>query len=145
MWLASLVTPSVEVPAAVRALAGAIPAGVGLLAISVAVFSFRRARTTLSPMAPAAASSLVTSGVYRFTRNPMYLGLLLVLVGWADFLASPIALVLTPGFVLYMNRCQILPEERALLATFGVEYAAYKGRVRRWLWSTSPLYSSPTA
>lgn len=80
-----------------------------------------------------AASSLVTNGVYRFTRNPMYVGLLLALSGWAAFLSSPSALVYLVAFVLYMNRFQIEPEERVLASRFGADYAAYRTRVRRWL------------
>jgi protein-S-isoprenylcysteine O-methyltransferase Ste14 len=76
---------------------------------------------------------LVSSGVYRFTRNPMYLGLLLTLLAWAVFLSNPVALLFVPVFVLYMNRYQIHPEERVLSSLFGTEYSAYKERVRRWL------------
>ena len=70
-------------------------------------------------------------GVYRFTRNPMYLGMVLVLIGWAVFLASPITLIFVPLFVLYINRFQITPEERVLTSIFGAEYVDYKNRVRR--------------
>jgi protein-S-isoprenylcysteine O-methyltransferase Ste14 len=108
------------------ALAGLACAVAGLLA-------FSRARTTTNPFRPAEASALVTGGIYRFTRNPMYLGLLLVLLAWAIYLASLAAVVVLPLFVGYMNRFQIGPEERALSALFGEEYAAYCGRVRRWL------------
>jgi protein-S-isoprenylcysteine O-methyltransferase Ste14 len=76
---------------------------------------------------------LVTTGVYRFTRNPMYLGLLLTLLAWAAFLFNPVALLFVPIFVLYINRFQIKPEEQVLSSLFGAEYMAYKGRVRRWL------------
>jgi protein-S-isoprenylcysteine O-methyltransferase Ste14 len=95
--------------------------------------AFRRARTTISPVKASAASSLVTTGVYRFTRNPMYLGLLLTLLAWAAFLFNPVALLFVPIFVLYINRFQIKPEERTLSALFGGEYGAYQERVRRWL------------
>jgi protein-S-isoprenylcysteine O-methyltransferase Ste14 len=71
--------------------------------------------------------------VYKFTRNPMYLGLLLVLFGWAIFLSNAAAFALLPGFFVYMNRFQIEPEERVLALKFGSEYAAYKAKVRRWL------------
>ena len=95
--------------------------------------AFRRARTTVNPMTPGATSALVNNGIYRITRNPMYLGLLCVLVGWTVFLASPYALPGPIVFVLYINRFQIAPEERVLLALFGAEYARYRARVRRWL------------
>src|SRR6185436_8035975 len=95
--------------------------------------AFRRARTTVNPMKPESASSLVASGVYRITRNPMYVGLVLVLVAWATFLAAPLALLGPLAFVLYIGRFQIAPEEVALTKRFGTEYADYKAKVRRWL------------
>jgi len=76
---------------------------------------------------------LVTNGTFHFTRNPMYLSLLLYLLAWAVYLSNWLALLFVPVFVLYINQFQIKPEERALSSLFGLEYAAYKGRVRRWL------------
>ena len=72
-------------------------------------------------------------GVYALTRNPMYLGLLLVLTGWAIFLSNVLGFVFLPAFVLYISRFQIAPEERALTSLFGRDFVAYKSRVRRWL------------
>jgi protein-S-isoprenylcysteine O-methyltransferase Ste14 len=104
------------------------------LAIGISgIVAFRRARTTISPVNAGAASSLVTSGVYRFTRNPMYLGMLLMLLAWAAFLFKPLALLFVAIFALYINRFQIKPEEQVLSSLFGAEYIAYKARVRRWL------------
>jgi len=105
----------------------------GLLIAWSGVVSFRRARTTVNPLRPEAATSLVASGIYRYTRNPMYLGMLLVLIGWTVFLARPWALAVLPAFVAYMNRFQIGPEERALEGVFGGEFEAYRRAVRRWL------------
>ena len=76
---------------------------------------------------------MVSGGVYQFTRNPMYLGLLVTLLAWAAFLAKPLALLFLPVFVLYINSFQITPEERVLTSLFGAEYESYKARVRRWL------------
>lgn len=101
--------------------------------LATAVVGFRKARTTVDPMHPEAASAIVTSGIYRFTRNPMYLGFLLALIAWAVFLGSIVAALMPPLFVAYMNRFQILPEERALVARFGVPYETYLRSVRRWL------------
>jgi protein-S-isoprenylcysteine O-methyltransferase Ste14 len=84
-------------------------------------------------MKPESSSSLVVSGIYKLTRNPMYLGLLLVLLGWAIYLTNVLVFLLLPAFILYINRFQIAPEERALTALFGQEFAAYKSRTRRWL------------
>ncbi len=104
------------------------------LAIGVgAVVHFVRARTSIDPHAPAKASTLVTGGLYRISRNPMYLALLLILVGRGMRAGDPVQFVLTAAFVLYMTRFQIQPEERALAAHFGEEYAAFRRRTRRWV------------
>ena len=84
-------------------------------------------------MKPQTTSSLVCSGIYRVTRNPMYLGLVFVLVAWAVFLSSAWALLGPMAFALYMNRFQIAPEERVLSSMFGASYSDYLSRVRRWL------------
>lgn len=133
MWAISRLAPDLAIPTGIRwALSLAIV--VAGVAFGVAgVLSFRRARTTTNPTRPDAASALVSTGIYRITRNPMYLGLLLVLVGWAVFLSSAWTLLGAAGFVLYMSRFQIAPEERALLRLFGSEYASYQASVRRWL------------
>jgi len=133
MWLVAwavsafkFLLPARDLVAMSFALAGAVTSALG-------VVSFRRARTTVNPMKPELSSSLVTSGIYKLSRNPMYLGFLLVLLGWAVFLSSVLAFLFLPAFILYMNRFQIDPEERALAALFGQEFTAYKARARRWL------------
>ena len=122
---------SFVIPASNLLAAGFAVAGVFMIALGVA--SFRRAETTVNPMKPDTASSLVLSGVYRVTRNPMYLGFLLLLAGWASFLSNALAFLLLPTFVFYMNYFQIEPEERALAARFGHQFVDYKSRVHRWL------------
>lgn len=121
-----LATPWQVTLAAVLLLAGVAVALAGVLA-------FRKARTTVNPMTPEASTAIVDHGIYRISRNPMYLGFLLALAGWAVLLANLLALAVLPLFVLYMNRFQIIPEERALLARFGDGYLAYSRSVRRWL------------
>jgi len=111
----------------------AIISGVGIFFILAGVYEFQKAKTTLNPTTPAATSSVVASGIYRVSRNPMYVGFLLVLTGWAIFLSHPLPFLLLPAFVAYMNRFQISPEERVLSAKFGDEYDTYKQSVRRWL------------
>jgi protein-S-isoprenylcysteine O-methyltransferase Ste14 len=133
MWLLAHKAPTLDVPTTLRM---ACAAAVGLMGAAIGVagkVGFRRAGTTANPMKPERASALVTGGIYRLTRNPMYLSLLLLLVAWAVFLASGWALLGPLVFVLYIGRFQIAPEERALAAMFGADYAAYKLRVRRWL------------
>lgn len=85
----------------------------------------------LSVLTP--SSALVRNGVYRFTRNPMYLGFLLVLAAWAAFLSSLMSVLALPCFIAYINKYQIEPEERALLAKFGAEFEQYAAAVRRWI------------
>lgn len=97
------------------------------------VISFRRAKTTVNPLKPDTASSLVSSGIYQISRNPMYLGFALVLVSWSVYLGAPMAVLGVAGFIWSMNRFQIRPEERALLAIFGREFEQYSAKVRRWL------------
>jgi protein-S-isoprenylcysteine O-methyltransferase Ste14 len=107
---------------------------VGALICSLGVASFRRANTTVNPITPDKASALVVDGIYRFSRNPMYLGFLFLLVAWAIFLANWPALMLAPPvFVIYMNKFQIVPEEKTLSALFGDDFESYKCLVRRWI------------
>ena len=113
-------------------LAGLLAAGG--VAIGIAgILAFRRLETTVHPMQPDKATAVVRIGVYRYSRNPMYLGLTLVLCGWAVFLGNPWCFLVVPAFVLYMSRFQIVPEERALQSLFGAEYQDYLASVRRWL------------
>ena len=114
------------------AIAMALVALGGAVAIA-GVIAFRDKRTTVNPLTPSASSSVVSGGVYRVSRNPMYLGFLLALAGWAVYLSNAGAALLLPVFVAYMTQFQIKPEERALLAKFGSEFAQYMSRVRRWI------------
>jgi len=98
-----------------------------------ALIAFRRAMTTVNPMKPQSTSSMVASGVYRVTRNPMYVGLAFMLGGWAAFLWTWWALLGPFAFAAYITRFQIAPEEKALSILFGAEYLAYRSQVRRWL------------
>lgn len=131
MWLASYTLPEFAYPP-LRIVAMGMGI-VGAVLTGSAMLSFWEAHTTANPMRPSSASFLVTSGIYRFTRNPMYLGLLLLLAGWALYLANALALLFLPAFILYMNQFQIKPEERALKARFGREYLEYLSQVQRWI------------
>lgn len=133
MWLATGAAGSLAFALPAR-LAVAIALAVLGGAISAAgIVSFRRARTTVNPTRPEAASALVATGIYRFTRNPMYLGLFLVLASWAVYLSNAVAFAGPLLFVLYINRFQIAPEERALAAKFGAAFDDYRRRTRRWI------------
>ena len=133
MWLVASPALPFTAPFGLRASLAVALAVIGQ-GISIAgIVSFRRARTTINPLKPGATSALVRSGVFRFTRNPMYLGLLLTLAGWAAWLWSPVSVLFLPVFVLYIDRFQIGPEQRALTKLFGVEFAAYRASVRKWI------------
>lgn len=97
------------------------------------LMAFLRRHTTINPLHPEKSSALVTGGIYKITRNPMYLGMASLLLAWAVYLQSPLALLGVPAFTVYITYFQIMPEERMLHQLFGTEFAAYCGRVRRWL------------
>jgi len=120
-----------ELPA--RVLVGLVVASIGGGISSLGAREFRRAKTTVNPLHPERASSVVTSGIYRYTRNPMYLGILFVLLGFFLAFGALSGLAGLPIFIAYMNRFQIKPEEQALQAKFGREYEEYQARVRRWV------------
>ena len=133
MWAVTHVVPSMHAAHPAR-LAVAVPLGcIGLLVALAGVREFRRARTTLHPQKPEATSSVVRSGIYGYSRNPMYLGMLLVLVAWGAWLVNLASLALAAAFVAYLNRFQIGPEERAMARNFGAAYEDYLHQVRRWL------------
>lgn len=133
MWAIARKTglPAFDFPG--RVPLAALLAGAGLLIDLVSVAAFIRARTTVNPLAPEKSAALVVEGLYRFSRNPMYLGMLLILSGWAAWLGQPLGLVVAGLFVVLIERLQILPEERALEEKFGDGYRAYRKRVRRWI------------
>ncbi len=96
------------------------------------VFKFYNARTSVDPAKPNKASHLVTQGIYRYSRNPMYLALLLVLIVWGLWLGNAFNALIAAGFVSYMNKFQIIPEEQVLMGLFGKAYQKYLNEVRRW-------------
>lgn len=133
MWGVALATPTLALPDLIRHAATVVLALAGLAFDIGGLIGFLRAKTTVNPLQPAKASALVTTGIYRMTRNPMYVGMALLLTAWAIHLATPYALAGPALFVGYINRFQIEPEERVLQRLFGDSYAAYTMRVRRWL------------
>ena len=105
----------------------------GLIIILSAIILFKKYQTTISPINPSNATKLITDGVYKFSRNPMYLGLLLVLFGISIILNPTGGLFLMPLFILYLNLFQIIPEENAMVDLFEDEFLEYKKNVRRWI------------
>ncbi len=131
-WLAPL-GPVIAWPEALRlGLAGGL-ALTGLALDFSGLVAFVRRHTTINPLSPHKSRALVTSGVYRFTRNPMYLGMVCLLSAWAVWLAALLPWLAPVAFVLYITRFQIRPEERVLAERFGPAYTDYTRRVRRWL------------
>ena len=133
MWLVSGVLPKMYLSDTSHAVLVIFFAVIGAAFGMAGLLSFSRAKTTFNPIKPDSSTSLVTSGIYSITRNPMYVGLLSLLTAWCFFINSAYALLLLPAFVIYMNKFQIQPEERALRNIFGAAFDDYVSRVRRWL------------
>ena len=108
-------------------------AACGLACDLSGLIAFRRHRTTVNPLAPDRSTAIVQDGIYRVTRNPMYLGMAAMLTGGAVYMAAPLALLGPVAFVAYITRFQIEPEERVLAAKFGAAFEAYRRAVRRWI------------
>ena len=133
MWPLSSLLPTVAAPGNARLALGITVALTGVAIDITGAIAFWRASTTVNPLRPANTQTLVTGGLYRFSRNPMYVGQLLVLLAWAIYLAAPLALAGPAAFILFINRFQIGPEERVLAEKFGETFERYKAAVRRWL------------
>lgn len=101
--------------------------------VASANMAFRKAKTTVNPMDPSKASTLVSTGVFTMSRNPMYLAVALLLSAWAVWLGNVFNLASIIGFVWYMTNFQIKAEEEALAKIFGEAYEAYCKKVRRWI------------
>lgn len=133
MWGVARLGPTLAAPESLRIPAALMVFSVGFAIAIAGIVSFRLAKTTVNPLKPETATSLVSSGIFGVTRNPMYLGLLLALVAWTLYLASPVALLGPVAFWLYITRFQIIPEERAMTKLFGNDFTAYRAKVRRWI------------
>jgi protein-S-isoprenylcysteine O-methyltransferase Ste14 len=134
MWLLSRYLPLIPFEIVFLRLAiTAIFTGIGGLIAVAGIASFRKAKTTVDPRTPGKSSELVIVGIYNYTRNPMYLGLLGIMIGLAVLFGAVSSFLVIPIFVWFMNRLQIEPEEEALEELFGESYREYKLKVRRWL------------
>lgn len=133
MWGVAALGPQFSMPDAARYAVVALLAAAGIAFDLMGLVAFRASRTSINPLRPERASVLVTGGVYRITRNPMYVGMALLLLAWAVHLSSWLALAGPVCYVLYITQFQIRPEERVLQARFGQDYLNYTARVRRWL------------
>ena len=133
MWLAARYVPGLDLAHSVRVLVALLVVAVGVCFSVAGVLSFRQAQTTVNPLKPETASALVRSGIYQYSRNPMYVGLTMLYLGGTALLNSPWPLAFLPIILLVMDRSVIPAEERHLEGRFGEEYRAYCERVRRWL------------
>ena len=133
MWLAHAYLPQFNFHLPFAPIVAPLFAFLGLLISTLGFLEFKRAKTTLNPTKPQSSSSLVKTGIYRRTRNPMYLGFLSLLITCATLAANLLAFLLLPLFIAYMNQFQIKPEERALTALFNHEFKSYSSTVRRWI------------
>ena len=133
MLIFAVLLPALSIAFFASSLVALVLASIGVAFALLGVLEFRSAGTTVDPRIPDQSSSLVTNGVYRISRNPMYVGFLLMLVGWGVFLCNIVSFLLLPFFVMYMNRFQITLEERYMLEKFGHEYRQYAAAVRRWV------------
>lgn len=133
MWLVAKYLPALSVDIPWRKVFVVLLFCLGGIVAVPAIAAFRSAGTTVDPRDPGKATRLVVRGVYRYSRNPMYLGLLCLLGAWGFYLSNLLAFAGLPLFVLAMNRLQIRPEEAAMLAQFGDDYRKYTESVRRWI------------
>ncbi|WP_409433997.1 methyltransferase family protein [Litorimonas sp. RW-G-Af-16] len=105
----------------------------GLIILLISGMGFKRAKTTVNPFRPQSTSSIVDTGIYAISRNPMYLAMAVVILGYVIGLGQILGLLPLLAFILYITAFQIKPEERALTEKFGAAYTDYKSRVRRWI------------
>ncbi|MEO9461210.1 MAG: isoprenylcysteine carboxylmethyltransferase family protein [Marinomonas sp.] len=125
--------PSTAIQFGGQSLVSIIIAVLGVMLITAAAVQFKKHATTINPFSPEKTSSVVQNGVFAISRNPMYLGMLLILSGTACFLGNPLNVAVLIGFVAFINVAQISPEEAVLQTKFGKEYTAYLKAVRRWI------------
>ena len=133
IYLIARVDDALNLPSSTRVIGAVVLLMSGLAIALSGVVSFRKAQTTVNPLKPESASHLVTSGTFRYTRNPMYLGMIGVALAAVCVVSSLWSLVAVVALFLYLQRFQITPEERAMQKLFGEEYANYCKQVRRWL------------
>lgn len=133
MWLVARWLPQWSWPSTALTALGAVLAVAGVALIITAMSTFAGSKTTINPLKPAESALIVSHGVFARTRNPMYVGLAMILTGWACYLANPVAWLAVLLFMAYITRFQIIPEERILLGKFGAPFAQYLAQVRRWI------------
>ncbi len=133
MWGVSKIIPLANFYAPVQMKLSTVIIGIGIIIEIIAIATFFHSKTTVNPMKPQNVSKLVITGIYQYSRNPMYLSIAIILAGWALRLGNPVNSLLWVGFLWLITVLQIKPEEEVLQEKFGTEYADYCQRVRRWI------------
>lgn len=133
MWGVSRFQPGLFIDSRLRIVLLIMTNSMALLFGAGGILAFRFAKTTIDPVSIDRASRVVSDGIFRVTRNPMYVGLTALLAGWAIFLSVPLSFPGPVVFALFIHFIQILPEERAMEVKFGRDFLDYKDRVPRWL------------
>lgn len=133
MWLLSMRLPDFSFSFALQQQLAIFICVIGIAIDLFSVGLFARKKTTVSPFSPKKTQELVTSGLYNYTRNPMYLGMSLILTGLAMWLGNFASFFMIPVFVWFITHLQIIPEEEILMEKFGQDYIDYASRVRRWV------------
>ena len=133
MWGIAMLLPALDLSLRLFKYAGSILIAAGVLLLIAALIAFARARTTINPVEPEQAKTLVTTGLYQISRNPMYLAMALILLGGALRVGNIGAFIAPTLFVWAITMFQIKPEERALQSIFGEDFTAYRQQTRRWL------------
>ncbi len=133
MFLVARYVPALNFSFSFQSVLAGLFVGTGILIDLASLRMFYKSETTVSPISPNKTSSLVTTGIYRFTRNPMYLGLVIILTGVALWFGNFGGFIFVLVFIWFITRFQIVPEEEALLEKFGVDYADYCMTTRRWI------------
>ncbi|MCC6208996.1 MAG: isoprenylcysteine carboxylmethyltransferase family protein [Gammaproteobacteria bacterium] len=133
MWLLAPTGPVIPADDTLRDAFAGVLVAIGICFDILGLLAFRAVHTTINPLRPERATALVVTGVYTLTRNPMYVGLLFMLLGWAVHLSAWLTFAGPVIYMIYITRFQIIPEERILGRVFGERYTQYTRRVRRWL------------
>ncbi|MEE9492421.1 MAG: isoprenylcysteine carboxylmethyltransferase family protein [Gammaproteobacteria bacterium] len=133
MWQISKLLPHANFLFANKKEIVIVGVAIALLITFIAAITLSRSRTTLNPFRPSNASSLVTHGIFRYSRNPIYVADFMFLLSWAAWLGNPVNLIALASFPIFITALQIKPEEEALLQLFGDEYLKYQTTTPRWL------------
>ncbi len=133
MWSVTKITPEYAIFGQYKTTLAIIILSLGIFIMLVAAAFILKAKTTINPMRPDKSSSLVTSGLYKFSRNPIYLADFIILIAFGVYLSNIFSFIIMIGFIFYMNKFQVKPEERFLEEKFGTDYLTFKAQVRRWI------------